>query len=382
MAEHKMTQELRSRATVRPQVVGRIRVSQLLSISERQFAELIEEVEKDPFFRVLSGVQGPAPRLVSYAPPGRTSLSPRFYEEPREELWASDGSFDVESFLAQRSSVLELIQRIGRERFEEHFLYARSGKNLAEAARECGLTPLEAEAINDFVLQFSSRAEFFNPSTLGQTSRRRFTLVGQIVRGREISVELFSPHLARGRFLIHEDELKKWCDVTRLDKVGKSHLKKLLDQIRLINIRQSAFFRILSKAVELQQGYLESGDEGRMSPVSAESLAHELNLAPSTVSRSLSGKSVLLPWGTETPISTLLPGHHKVLLVAIQRVLKKAPEPLTDAKLAEAVYRDFHIKASRRSINACRHELSAKGGQPRRSLHHDEASAKSGSEGG
>ena len=76
--------------------------------------------------------------------------------------------------------------------------------------------------------------------------------------------------------------------------------------------------------------------------------------------RGIAGKSLLLPWGVETPISFLLPGRHQVLLIVLRKVLEKAGRSLTDAQLMEVVRRDFNFKVSRRSINACRHELSEK----------------------
>jgi AraC-like DNA-binding protein len=353
----KIGQTLKSRAAVRPRIVGRIRVSSLLAISETEFARLIEEMEKDPLFTVLSEARSGGSRLLAYSSAPRTTLSPRFYEETHEETWASGESFDVEGFLRQRASVLDLVRRIGRGRFEEHFLYARSGKTLAEAALVCGLSPEEAENISRFLLEFSSRAEFFNPSGLNSSAPKRTTLVGEILKEKEFSVAFFSPHLVRGRYQVNEAGLREWRKDQPPEKLRKSHLQKLLEKIRLVNIRHSAFFRILSRAVDLQKDYLDSQDESRLAPASAEGLARELGLSPSTVSRSLAGKSVLLPWGAEVLISSLLPGHHKALMYALKKVLGQAGHPLTDAQLVDAVYRDFHLKASRRSINACRHEL-------------------------
>ena len=356
MVEAKIGHGLRSRVIPRPRVVGRIRVSGLLEVSDAEFARLVEGLEKDPLFQVLSQARSGGARVLSYSPAARTSLSPKFYEKGRPETWASEESFDVEGFLRRREAMLALIRRIGRDGFEEHFLYARSGKTLPEAARECRLSQKEAEDLNRFLLEFSTRAEFFNPSGLSSAPGRRLTLVGQIVAGKELSIALFSPHLARGRYQVNEAALKGWLKDSS-GRSEKSRARKLMDQIRLVNIRQSAFFRVLSRAVDLQKNYLDSRDENRMAPVSADGLARELRLSPSTVSRLIHGKSVLLPWGTEAPISSLLPGRHKALLAALKKVMGQAARPLTDAQLAEAVYREFDLKASRRSINACRHQL-------------------------
>ena len=303
----------------RPSVVGRIRVSGLLAVSETEFARLIEELEKDPLFRVLSQARSGGERVLSYSPAPRTSLSPRFYEELHPEMSPADDSFDVEGFLRQRDSIFNLIRKIGRSRFEEHFLYARSGKTLAEAARICDLSPEEAESVNQFLLEFSSRAEFFHASGLSAAPPRRMTLVGQIVKGRDLSIAFFSPHLARGRYRVNEAALKVWLK----DQPLGLQARKLLEKIRLINIRHSAFFRILSKVVDSQKSYLDSRDEGCLMPVSAQDVARALDLSPSTVSRVIAGKSLLLPWGDETPISALLPGRHQVLLIALEKVLGK-----------------------------------------------------------
>jgi hypothetical protein len=219
------------------------------------------------------------------------------------------------------------------------------------------LSPEEGGSVSQFLLEFSSRAEFFHASSLSIDPPHCMTLVGQIIKGRELSVAFFSPHLARGRYRVNETAIKSWLRDQFPKRSQGLQARKLLEKVRLINIRHSAFFRILSKAVDSQKNYLDTRDERRLEPVSAQDVARALDLSPSTVSRVIAGKSFLLPWGVETPISALLPGRHQVLLIAVEKVLEKAAHSLTDAQLTAVVRKDFHLKVSRRSINACRHEL-------------------------
>src|SRR5579862_8502696 len=94
-----IARELKSRTALRPRVVGRIRVGRLLSVSEPEFARLIQELESDPVFSVLSQARRGGVRLLSYSPVPQASLSPRFYEEFHGESSASGESFDVDELL-------------------------------------------------------------------------------------------------------------------------------------------------------------------------------------------------------------------------------------------------------------------------------------------
>src|SRR5262249_19697870 len=129
----------------------------------------------------------------------------------------------------------------------------------------------------------------------------------------EPEFEFFSAHWARGLYRIRYDLLERWKDEGRLGGAERRRLPRLLKRLETVNLRQSTVFRILESLTRLQGPYLKSQDDRAQSPVSLRQLARRLELAPSTVSRALSGRSVLLPWGKEVPLITLLPGRRRLL---------------------------------------------------------------------
>jgi DNA-directed RNA polymerase specialized sigma54-like protein len=139
----------------------------------------------------------------------------------------------------------------------------------------------------------------------------------------------------------------------------RRRLRHLLKKIETINLRQNTLYRILETTARLQVDYLRTGLETDLRPVSLRMLARRLDLAPSTVSRALHGRSVELPNGEERPLALLTPGRRRVLREVIAKWLEEPGMRPTDAALAERLRLEFRIRVSRRTVNAVRHDLDA-----------------------
>jgi len=212
-------------------------------------------------------------------------------------------------------------------------------------------------AINDLLVELGAEAEF---STLpkaagggGAYCVARLTIVDD-----EPVFEFFSPHWARGLYQIRYDLIEDMKTANELDGGDLKKLPHLLKRLETINLRQSTMFRVLETLTQLQAGYLSSRREDAKKPVSLRMLARRLDLAPSTVSRALSERSVRLPWDKETPLIDLLPGRRRQLRLILGRWLKEDATP-TDAALAERLKTEYGIAVSRRTVNAVRHEVSS-----------------------
>lgn len=337
---------------------GRLRMADWIEMPEKEFAREIEKVEKDPLFQKLYFGSGEAQGAIRRQrwPGGR--LSGSFYEV-NERISAGRERVPVEERLGEKSGLTAKIRKMGQEAFEKYFLHAEEPLSLAEIAARTGLSLDDVRAINDFLLEMGAREEFAGPGR-EPALVRAYTCLARLSLDETVpGFEFFSPHWARGLYQIRYDILERWKEEGRLEADDRRRLPHLLKRLETLNLRQSTLFRILESLSKLQTEYLRTRREENKRPISLRQLAQRLDLAPSTVSRALTGRSVQLPWGKEVPLITLVPGRRRVLREIMGLWLETGARA-TDASLVERLKSEYGIRVSRRTVNAVRNELGKK----------------------
>ncbi|MBI3553383.1 MAG: hypothetical protein HY077_12885 [Elusimicrobia bacterium] len=339
----------------RPALLGRLRMADWIEMPEREFAKEVEQIEKDPLFQKLFFGDPANPGIIRRQrwPQGRFAGS--FYEI-NEAVTAGGERVKVEEVLGERSILLPKIRKMGREAFEKYFLHGDEPLTLAEIAKRTGVSLADVRAIHDMLLELGAQAEFSLPGRDPSLARSYSCLARLSVVEGKPEFEFYSAHWARGLYQVRYDLLEQWKDRGRLEGPERRKLTKLLKRIETINLRQSTVFRIVESVAALQGDFLAKNEDTSLRPISLRQLAHRLDLAPSTVSRAASGRSVLLPWGKEVPLIALLPGRRRVLREILAEWLETAADE-TDAALADRLRSERGIKVSRRTVNAVRNEL-------------------------
>ena len=342
----------------RPALLGRLRMADWIEMPEREFAREIERIEKDPLFQKLFFGDQSNPGVIRRQrwPNGRFTGS--FYEV-NEATTAGGERVKVEEALGERAALLPKIRKMGQEAFEKYFIHADEPLSLAEISKRTGVGLEHVRAIHDMLLELGAQAEFSLPKRTSGLARSYSCLARLTVADGKPEFEFFSPHWARGLYQVRYDLLEQWKMHGRLEGDERRQVTKLLKRIETVNLRQSTVFRIVESLSALQAEFLEKKDNLCLRPISLRQLAHRLDLAPSTVSRALAGRSVLLPWGKEVPTITLLPGRRRVLREIVADWLQTGADA-TDAALAERLRTERGIKVSRRTVNAVRNELRDK----------------------
>jgi DNA-binding transcriptional ArsR family regulator len=331
-----------------------MRMAEWIEMPEREFAHEIERLEKDDLFKKLYYGNKAVPGALRRQPWPRASFAGM--AEIDERVMGGGGErVKVEEGLQDRSGVMEKIKAMGSEAFERYFLYAQEALPLPEIAKRTGLTEADIVAVNDFLVEIGAQAEF---STLPRSAggRGSYCVARIQVEGEDPTFEFFSPHWARGLYQIRYDLIERMKDTSELTSTELKKLPGLLKRLETINLRQSTMFRILETLSKLQHAYLKSRRDELKKPVSLRMLARRLDLAPSTVSRALSDRSVRLPWDKELPLIHLLPGRRRQLRLIMTRWLKEDGAS-TDAALADRLRNEYGIAVSRRTVNAVRHEV-------------------------
>jgi RNA polymerase sigma-54 factor len=202
-----------------------------------------------------------------------------------------------------------------------------------------------------------------------ETSGIRYHCIASIEKDPREPENLFfrfmTPYWARGKYVVQYDRLEDWKKERNLGSENKKKLRHLLKKVELLNMRQDTLFQILSRVTSEQSSFLRSRVGSRRRPLSLRELSRRIGVAPSTVSRAVSNRSVQLPWGEEAPLKSLLTGQRLVILSIMTDWMSdgRLGEGVTDESLMQRLAAESGISVSRRTVNECRRKLGA--GRPR-----------------
>lgn len=348
--------KLTMRTDQRMALLGRLRMAEWIEMPEREFAKEVETLETDHLFKKLCFGTSEEPGVIRRQrwPAGRFTGS---LFEVNERVVAGGERVRVEELLEEGPELMAKIRKMGAEAFERYFLHAVEALPLPEIAKRTGLSMNEIEQIHEFLLKIGAEVEFALPGAGPPAPAASQSCLARLsVKGEEPEFEFFAPYWARGRYQIRYDLLERWKSGGKLEGPELKRLPHLLKRLETMNLRQNTIYRIMESATKLQADFLKSGKEEAKRPISLRLLARRLDLAPSTVSRALSGRSVLLPWGRQALLIELLPGRRRVLRDILGLWLAGGCAQ-TDAALAERLRVERGIRISRRTVNAVRHEL-------------------------
>lgn len=351
-------QNLSPKVMQRTVLLGRVKMAQAIQMPESEWAKILSDVEKDPLFQELMVAKPGGQTVVRYKRFGRTGLSGQFYEMQDSNVVGGSG-VSPESLLDQKKHILALIKKIGQPNFEQHFLYRETSEPVETVAKTCGLSLEEARQLQEFVVTMSVQAEFYHPSHMDSTNTPKPMLIGKIIQNqdRTFSISFFSPHLARGMYEVNHAALRRWQKDRKLDRADAARLRRFIGILELSNLKQGAFWRVIDLLLEQQKEFLLTRDETKLAPISLRHVARTLQFAPSTISRVMGLKSVMLPWDREVLLSYFMPGQRKVVLSILEKTLVSANNHLTDAALSKKIAEQYGVNISRRTVTACRHVL-------------------------
>jgi len=340
-----------------PKLMGRLKLTNFIKLSETDFTQFIKKIEDDPLFKRLIYPENKKEKIISLKRFSRAGLSESFYQVKEERL-ADKSSPDVESLIRSQKETIPLIKRLGVDKFKHYFLYNEEELPLEKIALRSELSIEEVKKINNFIDQFSISTEFFYPSTKVSEGEIHYSKIGAIVKDTSgFRFDFFSPNLARGKYLINYERLERLKKEGNYSKEEIRRMGKLLKDLELINTRKTTIHQVIEKIIKVQAGYLSSGKSEDLIPFSQKELAQRLNLDPSLVSRAISSRSIDVPSGKEEAIKYLLPSKKKVRKYKILEIIKDKDKSHTDEKIRDELKRRFGITISRRSVASCRKEL-------------------------
>lgn len=354
-----LRQTQRADVRMKAQLLARVQTVQLLRMSEPQIAELVREIESDPLFQRLLYPAQREWKVVRFQPHPRTRLSGSFYEMD-ERTMPAGAPADVAGLFDERKEVVALIERMGRETFEKHFLRAEEALSPDALAQTLSISPADVKRVQDFLLAYSVRSEFFDPSqrSTDASQQKRVVRLARLSTddAGEVQFELASPHLARGRYDIQYDKLQSLSAGDGMTPEQKRHLKAFIRRLELVNWRQNTLFRIVDLLCHGQRGYLKDQDTLKRSPITQRQMSRKLSVAPSTVNRAIQDRSLVMPWGEEVLLEELFCSRKDLCVEALERIEleDKNFSRLADHQLQARLKELVGVSVPRRTLNTYR----------------------------
>ncbi|MBI4655933.1 MAG: hypothetical protein HY746_04195 [Elusimicrobia bacterium] len=323
--------------------IGAMKLAHMAEMSEEEFERLLKKIEENRFFQLLkdSGV-------VNLAEFPKARYAARRFAGYGLNLSAGD----LPELVDGKSNLVALIQGIGQERFESCFLKDASMSDV-ERADECDISVQDAVRLRDFVNRAFIQAEF--EGAAGAPASKVFSSVAGIeIENGEPVLAFFHREIWKGRYKVDQERLSEILKDMPVSE--QSGVKKMLKRMELVDKRKTTLYRALEILIKIQTDYLLTGEPARRCPFSQKTLSKNLEVHASVLNRLVSNKSIQLPWGTETPISTLLPSSKEVNIERLYSLASENPT-MSDEGLRIEIKNLHGVELSRRSVAQYRKDL-------------------------
>ncbi|MGA2090895.1 MAG: hypothetical protein ABSH12_05470 [Endomicrobiales bacterium] len=348
------------------------KLANMLEMPGKEYAELIQEIESDPLFIKLKYADNTSDRAIHMRRLKQTDLSHRFLELNESNVSQDTGSSaEVEKLLEDKGWLINAVRKIGEKEFKRLFIYNEGDISVSEIAKECRLKQDEVKQIFSIINSIDVFSEFFIPSKNIPEKTVSYNKIAVLIpRQSDYIIQFMSAHWARGVYDVDYDKIKKMTESGIYSKTEKASLKKLLERIELVNIKKSLMGNILTKIIEKQKSYLDSGGEGEMEPFKQVEMAKELEVHPSIVSRAIAGRSIETPWGLEKPLKEFFPSgkikQKEAMLVCIHEILKKEKiqlrngiisKPFSDQAISLFLQKEYLVAIAPRTVAKYRNQM-------------------------
>jgi hypothetical protein len=323
---------------------AKIKLAKLFTMNDDEILNELNNIEKDPLFIKLKKLG-----VI------KISTSKKFIEATKKfegVYLRSSSSHTPEELLDANSTTVEVIRKIGEEKFKEFFLTDCIIDN-SKIADECKISIEDVLRIKELVNSVYI-AEELQPQNKILPEKYYSCVASIIIKNKRPEIGFFSRDIWRNLYVIDELKLEKLKSF--LKPKEKQRLKGIISKIKLIELRKTSLYRLLEFIISYQKKYFLTGNFMDLKPISQKEISQKLKIEKSVLSRMLSNKSIILPWQTEVKIKDLIPNKKQISKERVYILINKYPN-LSDVEISKKLLQKYKIKLSRRTINQYRNEL-------------------------
>lgn len=253
--------------------------------------------------------------------------------------------------LADTRPIPALAERAVREGME--FL---SRRQYSELGRLLGIPTAQVKQIAKFISEnlnpYPARAHWGDVRQLPESNQDAYHLPDVIITRLNSSpnsplvVEIVSP--LAGKLRINPLFRSALQDApTEKAEQWKSDLEQANLLIKCLQQRDHTIVRLMQRLAAIQRRFILQGD-AHLEPVTRASLATELEVHESTISRAVSSKSVQLPSGRIVPLAKFF-DRSLHIRTALRQIIAQETKPLTDTQLAK-ILKNQGFRVARRTV--------------------------------
>ena len=350
----------------RAKLMGRMKLGTFFALPEKEFSEFIEKVEEEDIFQEILNKY----RIVKYRKfPGIKKAPPSL--EFKEELTPGD-NFDLTELIQRDPRSWQIVKKvaikIGEEKFSA-FLRGDDSISFNQISRECGLSLEETEKFKDFINSFQLEESFFASDTPSTSFPRPHLCRVACIENREGKLFILpldnSTYLIKGRYVIDYEHWENLIQDKQIppDKVRK--ISNLFRKLDMINRRTTTLYQIICQIKEKQHQFLLSEDPRDMLPLTQREIARTLGVNPSSISRTIAGKSIITPRGKEKALKEFFPGKKAKIKTLVLEIIREEAEklkegalthPLSDEEIRKKLKEIFGVEIARRTVTKYRKE--------------------------
>lgn len=251
--------------------------------------------------------------------------------------------------LAENNHVPPLAARAIREGMD-----LLSRHQYIELGRRLGITTAQARTIAQFISEnlnpYPGRSHWGDIHQSPEPPQDRYKLPDVIISKLNdlpespLVVEVISPLIGKLRINPLFRQSLNQAPADKMEQWQKD-IEQAQLLIKCIQQRDNTIVRLMQRLAMIQRNFILEGD-AHLKPITRASLAEELDVHESTISRAVSNKAVQLPWGRIIPLSKFFDRSLHIRTV-LREIIAQENKPLTDTQLAKMLKKEGHSIARR-----------------------------------
>ncbi|MCB4791429.1 MAG: hypothetical protein LHV68_06030 [Elusimicrobia bacterium] len=355
------SQEVKTRVV--STIMGRIQLTDFLTLPENEFRRLVNEVENDPVFKKLAYPDKSEEKIISYKRYLKTGAASKYYELSSETS-QDVASPDVESVIDKNKGIVKIVRKIGLEKFKNNFIYNENDLGVDDISKECGISADEARQIMALVNEISVIGEFHLTPKTDPEQTLRYWKVADVEREKSgFIIKSTNLSFARGKYSINYKKLLELREKGILDEKEINRVNRLISKLELINTRKNIVYKVIQLLLKEQKDFFVSGNEKALRSFNQREAARELQMTPGVLSRAISAKSISLPCGKEVPLKEFFPSKKDKNKEIVKSIIAESDgravqyKYISDNVIKEILNQRYGINLSRRSICQYRSEM-------------------------